>query len=56
MKPVCRVAVTDAITSQNKTVPKAKKKNKIIKVMTLDKEDYKCQYGYCCLQLFALCL
>ena len=28
MKPVCRVAVTDAITSQNKTVPKAKKKNK----------------------------
>ena len=51
MKPVCRVAVTDAITSQNKTVPKAKKK-----VMTLDKEDYKCQYGYCCLQLFALCL
>ena len=42
MKPVCRVAVTDAITSQNKTVPKAKKK-----VMRLDKEDYKCQYGYC---------
>ena len=27
MKPVCRVAVTDAITSQNKTVPKAKKKS-----------------------------
>ena len=46
MKPVYRVAMTDAITNQNKTVSKGKKK-----VMRLDREDYKCHYGYCCLQM-----